>query len=537
MNKTITPDDLERLLRSTTPHALIDLRERATYERGHIYRATSVPRRLLEFRLPALVTARATPIVVYDEDGALAGAAQPTFAAMGYTDVRVLAGGLPGWRASGRRAVQGINVPSKVFGERVLHECKTPEVKAAELQARIDAREDMVIVDSRTPEEYHRGCIPGAVSMPGAELALRIGELVKRPDQTIVVHCGGRTRSYLGAESLRRMNLPNPIIALENGTMGWQLAGLELERGAERWVPPVSDASRATGKAVADRIVAEDSIPFVTPAELTQLVERRAEQNVYVFDVRTSEEYAAGHVAGAVWAPGGQAVQATDEYLAVRAGHVVLVCDGSVRAVMTAAWLRRMGLPNVSVLSGGLPAWIASGGAVEQGHQASRPFGWDAAREKVRTTTAADLMRELGGSTSPLVLDVDQSDAYARGHVPGATWVCRSRLEARIVDVARDRTRPIVVTCTDGVVSTLTAVTLAGLGYSATVLEGGKRAWEAAGAPVEAGAKHLADAPDDVVLKPYERGRWAMEAYLRWEEALDQEGWSPHALLEPPARV
>src|SRR5687767_3724244 len=173
MNKTITPDDLERLLRSTTPHALIDLRERATYERGHIYRATSVPRRLLEFRMPALVTARATPIVVYDEDGALAAAALPTLSAMGYTDVRTLAGGLPAWRASGRRAVQGINVPSKVFGERVLHECKTPEVKPAELQERIDRREDMVIVDSRTPEEYHRGCIPGAVSMPGAELSRR----------------------------------------------------------------------------------------------------------------------------------------------------------------------------------------------------------------------------------------------------------------------------------------------------------------------------------------------------------------------------
>jgi rhodanese-related sulfurtransferase len=480
------------------------------------------------------VTARRTPIVVYDEDGALAAAAVPTLAAMGYTDVRVLAGGLPAWRASGRRAIQGINVPSKVFGERVLHDLKTPEVKPAELQARIDRRDDMVIVDSRTPEEYHRGCIPGAVSMPGAELALRIGELVKRPDQTIVVHCGGRTRSYLGAESLRRMGLPNPIIALENGTMGWQLAGLELERGAERWAPPPSDRSRATAKAVAERVAAEDKIAFVTVRELRTLLERRGDENVHVFDVRTTEEYAAGHLAGAVWVPGGQAVQATDEQVAVRAAQIVLVCDGSVRSVMTAAWLSRMGLPNVSVLRGGLPAWIEAGGAVEQGHPSSRPFGWDAARAAVRTTSAEELKRTLTVPPAPLVLDVDQSDGYTRGHVPGATWVCRSRLEARIADVARDRSRPIVVTCADGVTSTLVAATLGTLGYSASVLDGGKRAWEAAGGPTETGAKHLADAPDDVVLKPYEKGRWAMEAYLRWEEALDQEGWSPHALLEPP---
>jgi hypothetical protein len=39
-----------------------------------------------------------------------------------------------------------------------------------------------------------------------------------------------------------------------------------------------------------------------------------------------------------------------------------------------------------------------------------------------------------------------------------------------------------------------------------------------------------------VVLKPYERGRAAMEAYLRWEEALDDDGLSPHLLLPEKSR-
>ena len=197
---------------------------------------------------PRLVTAPSTPIVLIDEDGSLSELARPTLAAMGYTDVRVLAGGLSAWRAGDRPTVQGLNVPSKVFGERALHEFKTPQVSCPELAQRLATGDDMVIVDSRTPEEYHRGCIPGAWSMPGGELVLRIGEVVARPDQTIVVHCGGRTRSYIGAESLRRMGLPNPIIALENGTMGWQLAGLELERGAERWAPAPSSARPGGGR-------------------------------------------------------------------------------------------------------------------------------------------------------------------------------------------------------------------------------------------------------------------------------------------------
>ena len=68
MHTPITPDELERLLRGTTPHALLDVRERATYEGGQIFRATPLPRRLLEFRLPPLVTVRATPIVLCDGD-------------------------------------------------------------------------------------------------------------------------------------------------------------------------------------------------------------------------------------------------------------------------------------------------------------------------------------------------------------------------------------------------------------------------------------------------------------------------------------
>jgi rhodanese-related sulfurtransferase len=354
---------------------------------------------------------------------------------------------------------------------------------------------------------------------------LRIGELVKRPDQTIVVHCGGRTRSYIGAESLRRMGLPNPIIALENGTMGWQLAGLELERGAERWAPSITPRGRAVAAGVAKRVAESDGLRGIDAAELMAMQGRRDVENLYVFDVRTTEEYAAGHVPGAVWAPGGQAVQAIDDYLAVRGAQIVFVCDDGSRAALTTAWYKRLGFPNIAYLTGGLPAWQAAGGALETGHPVPVPWGLEAARKMAATVEPGD----LGGGA---VISVDPSDVYAKAHVPGATWVCRSRLEQKIGAVAADKAQPVVVTCADGVQSTFAAATLARLGYTnARVLVGGVRAWQAAGRAVETGPTRLADETDDVVLKPYERGRDAMEAYLRWEEALDYEGRSPHALL------
>jgi rhodanese-related sulfurtransferase len=526
----ITASDLSTLLETSKATALLDVRERAAYERGHIYRATSLPRRLLEARLPRLVTAPKTTIVVYD-DGQVATLAAKTITAMGYTDVHILDGGLAAWRAAGGRLVQGLNVPSKVFGERALHKYRTPEITCAELGAKIEQGERMVIVDSRTPEEYSRGCIPGAWSLPGAELVLRIADLVRSPDIPIVVHCGGRTRSFIGAESLRRMDLPNPIVALENGTMGWQLAGFEPERGATRFALPVSARSRSVGEAAANRVAKEDDIQFVDANAVQAALARRAEENVYFLDVRTIEEYAAGHPASATWAPGGQVIQATDEYVGVRDSTIILTCDGVVRSVMTASWLQRMGFPRVRVLRGGLGAWRAAGGAVEPGEPATAVFGYDAARARVKTVTPKALHAELSAASAPLVIDVDESDAYAACHLPGAVWLCRSRLELTAPTVI-GAGRTTVVTCADGVMSTLSVDALEGAGVGPVrVLAGGKRAWTANGLALERGATKLGDHADDVVLKPYQRGRAAMEAYLRWETDLDDEGGSPHALL------
>ena len=432
--------------------------------------------------------------------------------------------------------VQGLNVPSKVFGEHVLHDRKTPEVTPLELSARMAQGQDMVIVDTRTPEEYHRGCLPGAWSMPGGELILRIGEVVERPDQTIVVHCGGRTRSYLGAESLRRMGLPNPIVAVKNGTMGWQLDGLELERGASRWPPAPSAASRARAREVAARLAAEDGTPLVSPDAVAERWSHRDRENVSMLDVRTREEYEAGHVPGSIWAPGGQAVQATDEYVAVRAGWLVLICDGFGRSIMTAGWLKRMGFPHVAVLEGGVPAWERSGRPLETGQPAPAPFGYEAAQRVVERVAPGPL-GPSGLLGHDVVVSVDPSDVYERGHLPGAIWIGRGQLELTIGRAAPEPTRRVLLTCADGVQSTLAAATLRRMGYAeARVLDAGVAAWRAAGLPVETGLGSMQGEADDVVQKPYERGRAAMEAYLRWEEALDAHGVSPHALLpERPA--
>ena len=96
-------------------------------------------------------------------------------------------------------------------------------------------------------------------------------------------------------------------------------------------------------------MAAEDGLRWVSADELADCWRAARSENVYLFDVRTTRGVRRrAHPAGAVWAPGGQAVQATDDYLAVRGAQIVFVCDDGSRAALTAAWLKRMGFPNVA---------------------------------------------------------------------------------------------------------------------------------------------------------------------------------------------
>jgi rhodanese-related sulfurtransferase len=244
-------------------------------------------------------------------------------------------------------------VPSKDFGEKVEVQHHVPTIDADELARRQARGDELLILDTRTPEEYQRFCIPGGRSAPGGELALRIHDLVReRPNATVVVNCAGRTRSIIGARVLQRMQLPN-VVSLRNGTSGWLLAGRELERGADRVdLPAPSAAGRAAGEAYAARVAAEDGVRFLDVGDAQALMARAAEETVYLIDVRTRDEYLAGHVPGFWWMPGGQAVQRADDTVAVRNGAVIFCCDGIVRAAVTASWYRQMGFPNVFALSG-----------------------------------------------------------------------------------------------------------------------------------------------------------------------------------------
>lgn len=525
MSRMIAVETLAHLLGTGSTLALIDVREHGEYNLAHIAGASSVPRRQLEARVGRLIPFRGVQVVVCDDTGLRAALAAGTLERMGYRRVAVLDGGVNRWASRNLPTEWGMNVPSKDFGEKVEVQHHVTTIDAEELARRQRRGDELIILDTRTPEEYRRFCIPGGRSVPGGEMALRIHDLVReRPGATVVVNCAGRTRSIIGARVLQRMGLPN-VVSLRNGTSGWLLAGLELERGGDRVeLPRPSPDGRAAAEAFATRVAAEDGVRTLSVDELRTVMARAGDESVYLVDVRTHDEYVTGHIAGFWWFPGGQAVQRADDVVAVRTGTVVFCCDGTVRAAVTASWYRQMGFTDVSMLAGGTTAWTAAGLPLAAGADELVEPVVREATARARQITTGELAAALASARPPALVSIEPSDRFAAGHVPGSRWVSRSWLELRIAEVAPDRAIPIVVTDEDGHDAALGAATLMELGYAnVAMLGGGLQAWRKEGRPLEQGLTGVLRPPDDVVPAGPDRGYADMINYLRWEERLGEK--------------
>jgi rhodanese-related sulfurtransferase len=509
--KRITATDLKAQLHDGGELALLDAREELLFGRRHHLMATCVPLSRLELMADDLVPRRGARVVWCDGGEGLSERAATRMAALGYQDVAWLDGGLPAWEAAGFKIYSGIHVPSKAFAEVVEHEAGTPWISVQQLQELIASGADIAIYDSRSYEEYHNNSIPKATSVPGAELVYRFADLTPSPDTFVIVNCGGRTRSIIGAQSLISAGVPNKVVSLKDGTMAWQLAGLDVVRGAERRPPQVSADGLKNAEASAARVAALCGIARIGTATLAAW-RADAQRSLYVLDVRTPEEYAAGHLRGARSAPGGQLVQETDYHIATWGARVVLVDDNGVRATMTASWLKQMGWTDVAVLAAG-----PDDGAWDKGAHVPRVLGLKASAPA--QIEPQDLQKRLGAG-EVAVVDLELSKRYAQGHIPGAWFAIRARLSTALPKLPASQA--VVLTSGDGALATLAAAELQdSAGAPVMVLAGGTQAWVKAGLPLEIGATRMAGDPDDVYLMPRERlaqdREAAMRDYLTWE--------------------
>lgn len=516
MSQTITPRQLQQWLFDGQEIAVFDVREHGQYGEAHLFHGVNLPYSRLELEVRRLAPNPQVRLVIYDQDGGtVAALVAARLQVLGYRRVHVLEGGADGWQAAGLQLFAGVHVPSKAFGELVEEASHTPHVTARQLADWQASGAPLVVLDGRPFDEYRKMTIPGSICCPNGELGYRVHDLVADDSTPIVVNCAGRTRSIIGAQTLINLGLKNPIYALENGTQGWYLEDFQLEHGSTRRYADQVSTDLARQRLAARQLAERAGVVTVSADQVRQWADD-AQRSLFLCDVRTAEEFAAGSLQGAQHTPGGQLIQSTDLYIGVRQARIVLVDSDGVRAPIVASWLRQLG-HQAYVLSGGIDSGLAL------------PVLPTVAYEPLPLISAQDLALELNDVN---LIDLRPSMAYRKGHIAGSRWSIRARLKT-------DH-RPLVLVADDPALAAFAAE-----GLSARLLDGGFVAWVSAGLPVNEDPHTPPDAECiDFLFFTHDRhsgNKDAARQYLAWEIGLlAQMSEAEIASLKPlaaPSRV
>lgn len=500
--------------------AIIDVREQWDFCRGHALLASSCPLSSLELSINQLVPRKSAPIVVMDdgspEPDALSRRAATVLASLGFGEVSILQGGVAGWMSAGYALFTGIHAFSKLLGEVVDHTCRPPVITPDEFCA---AEPGVLLIDVRPGEEYARSTVPGSINIPAGELSRTIPR-VANDETPLVLHCGGRTRGIIAAQTLREMGVPNPIGVLENGTIGWRLSHRDTVPGSGRFAdtafirPDAAPLDERAGAALLDRAGAQR----LDGAGLGRIMDDSNRRTTYVFDVRSEAEFVSDYHPVAVHAPAGQLVQETDRFVATRNARLILLDDDGGRAAFAARWLSMMGWSDLHWAP--LESWRAIRGCHRQEPllPATADFAIDVEKAWALAQTA-----------EAAVLDLSASTNYEAGHVPGAFFAIRSMLRAQTLE-SIGRRRFLLLISEDGALAKVARNEVAAF-FDGIVLvpNGGMAAWMTAGLPLERGATSMLHAPLDVRRSIYQQPgdiEAAMRGYIDWEMALTEKARS-----------
>ena len=404
---------LKQWLHDRSEIALFDVREHGQYGESHLFLATSVPYSRLEFDAARLAPRKSVRLVVYDDSGSeVSIKAAKALEKQGYQDIYVLSEGTLGWKNARFNLFAGVNLPSKTFGELVEHQCHTPRVSAYDLVKMMDDGDDFIVLDGRPQSEFKKMSIPGALCCPNGELAYRIKSHVNNSNTKIIINCAGRTRSIIGAQTLINLGIKNPVYALENGTQGWYLNDYVLDHGkiAQYAQPKIDDEMLAASKA----LISKFDISLISDEQFSAW-KKDENRSLYLCDVRTAEEFALNGLPGAQNTPGGQMIQATDQFVGVRNARIVLCDSDGVRAITVASWLKQMG-HDVSVLQDG----IQSKASLER-PQIDHRLGL----VPIDITELQAILQ----SNAATVLDIRGSMQYRHAHLLNSIWAIRPRLQ------------------------------------------------------------------------------------------------------------
>jgi cystathionine beta-lyase len=414
----MSADIFSKLYRAGAPFALIDCRERRDYVNAHWFGSTNIPFSVLSRKIKGLVPDLNFSIHVMDWQDNASTLAISQLKTLGYTNIKPHKTVRPPEMGNG--FIRGEYVWSKAFGEVVAHCANLPEVTPADYVANY---QDALLFDVRPTAEYRDFTLPGSQSLPNSLLLANVDALRDTGKMTLL-HCAGRTRSIIGACTLKAAGYDGPFAIFKGGTQAWQLDGHEREHNSNRIF-----AKDIASPAIVERFLRRWLIPFDHINEPSTVSFITRQRPALIFDV--SDDAATGQklMHGVVKISGTNLIQQTDRSIACYHVPVVLFDHGSgSRAAFAAYWLRAMGFEvRVALLASQLEPQAADGEV-------------DRMLPSFQNLLSIDDIRDLPSQ----LLDFRPSSAYRKGHIEASEWAnITSFLEKK------PNQTPMVIICDD----------------------------------------------------------------------------------------
>jgi rhodanese-related sulfurtransferase len=96
------------------------------------------------------------------------------------------------------------------------------DISAQEVKKAIDTNENYILLDVRTPQEFSRGKIEGAINIPVDDVPQMIGKAIPDKNATIYVYCLSASRSPIAVEIMEELGYTNAF-NMEHGLMAWRM--------------------------------------------------------------------------------------------------------------------------------------------------------------------------------------------------------------------------------------------------------------------------------------------------------------------------
>jgi len=471
-NKEIDASQLRQELSLKNEWAIIDIREAKYYAQGHINLSAHISLSYLELSVLQSLPRQSVPVVIVSQNGGdAAQRAAAQLSRLGYSNVRILTGGISAWLANGYPVGTGYNTLVKTFSDLAHAHYQTPTITPAELQNRLASGQPTTIIDCRPEQEHRNLSIKGAHNAPGVELALY--ELQQQDaGHLYVISCFSRTRGIVGTTTLARLNHLTNVAFLEDGIMAAFLHGVPTGPGDPQLAIPAAQASDTALRQASEKIIADYGLQPIDGEDYQRFLDEREQRTLYVFDIRPAAAYQQGHLAEAVHVPGGQLLMNFDAHVPVRNARIVLVDDSHAkRGAVSAFWLSHFNHAEIYILA--LDA--------TQHHLTSAPAATPALPQDVRWLEPHQVAQRLEQGIA--LFDVGPSLFYENAHIPQAQFILRASLSAHFK--AQGIPAAIVFTSPDGSNAAYAAADISReFGIETYALKGGTDAWQRAGLPV-----------------------------------------------------